>query len=193
MFERIRTRGFTLIELMVTVSVLAIALALAAPAFMQLIATNRLSGQTNEFIATLHLARSEAVRRAQPVTLRANSDPDDYAKGWQVFTDADANGSEASPSTSTDGTVLRLGGPLAGGTTINRATRSGSSGTFSYTTDSTSADRRYVTFTSRGTMNSNGPAFFRICDARTPGIGGRVVQINIVGKISLDTSAASCS
>ena len=85
------SRGFTLIELMVTLSVLAIVLSLAAPSFASLLASNRMSTQTNEFMVALNLARSEAVRRSQPVTL-LSSNADNYSKGWTVFPDLNGDG-----------------------------------------------------------------------------------------------------
>jgi len=186
--------GFTLIELMATLSVLGILLALVSPSFTRLIATNRLASQANEFIATLHLARSEAVRRTQSVTLRATADPDNYSKGWQVFADANADGSPASPTTKTDGEALRVVGSFKGGITIKRATRSGTAGSFSYADATTSTtDRMYLTFTSRGAAQSDSPAFFRVCDAGRPDVGGRIIQVNLVGKISLDSTTANCS
>lgn len=56
-------QGFTLIELVVTVSVLAVVLAIAIPSFRGLISSNRISGSTNEMVALLQLAKVEAVRR----------------------------------------------------------------------------------------------------------------------------------
>ena len=47
-------------------------------------ASNRMSSQSTEFIGALNLARSEAVRRGQPVALLSN-DNDNYSKGWKVF------------------------------------------------------------------------------------------------------------
>ncbi|WP_165782394.1 GspH/FimT family pseudopilin [Solilutibacter silvestris] len=60
---RRRERGFTLIELMVTVAVLAIVAAIAAPSFTQLILRSRLTSTANEVVAALQLARMEAIRR----------------------------------------------------------------------------------------------------------------------------------
>ncbi|MBP6596386.1 MAG: GspH/FimT family pseudopilin [Arenimonas sp.] len=54
--------GFTLIELAITVSILAITLAIALPSFTGLIRSNRVSTQTNAMMASLAYARSEAIR-----------------------------------------------------------------------------------------------------------------------------------
>ncbi|MFC4727894.1 GspH/FimT family pseudopilin [Coralloluteibacterium thermophilus] len=57
-----RTRGFTLIELMVTIAVLAIMVAIAFPSFQGVIRSNRAATATNEMIAAINLARTEALR-----------------------------------------------------------------------------------------------------------------------------------
>jgi len=54
--------GFTLIELMIVVALLAIISAFALPAFQSFIASNRLTSEANELLSGLNLARSEAVR-----------------------------------------------------------------------------------------------------------------------------------
>ncbi|MFT4247802.1 MAG: GspH/FimT family pseudopilin [Pseudomonas sp.] len=69
-----REAGFTLIELMVTIAVLAITLALAVPGFTGLINAGRLVAESNELVASLQLARSEAIRRNAGVALCASSD-----------------------------------------------------------------------------------------------------------------------
>ncbi|QOW25749.1 GspH/FimT family pseudopilin [Lysobacter sp. H23M47] len=61
--------GFSLIELIVTIVVLAILVTLATPSFTSLLNSSRLTAQANELVASLQLARSEAVRRNTPVTL----------------------------------------------------------------------------------------------------------------------------
>lgn len=56
-------QGFTLVELMVTLGVAGVLLALAVPSFNQLIVTNRLTTQANEVVAAMNFARSEAIKR----------------------------------------------------------------------------------------------------------------------------------
>lgn len=67
--RRSRThQGFTLIELMITLALVAIALTLALPSFEDSFRRNRVASATNELMASFALARTEAVRRNYSVT-----------------------------------------------------------------------------------------------------------------------------
>ena len=87
-------RGFTLIEMMTTLVVLAVSLALAAPALSGFIRGNRVRAAQGELVSSLMLARSEAARRGVAVGVEAKAIATDggFARGWTVWIDANANG-----------------------------------------------------------------------------------------------------
>jgi type IV fimbrial biogenesis protein FimT len=115
--------GVTLIELMVTVAILAILVALAVPSFTRLIADTRMSGHANTFVSDLNYARSEAQKLGKSVSLCATSDPDaadpvcdgnEWKGGWIIFVDADADNAR---TTGGDETLLRRREALIGAST----------------------------------------------------------------------------
>ena len=85
--------GFTLIEMMTAIFILAILVSLTIPSFREATLSSRLSGFANDIVASSQLARSEAIKRNVPVTLCASSDgetcddPDGWEAGWIVVAD----------------------------------------------------------------------------------------------------------
>ena len=81
----VQMRGFTLIELMVTASILVILTLVAAPSFNEAFLSNKLASYANNFVASAHLARSEAIKRNATVTLCRSADAATCATtgGWQ--------------------------------------------------------------------------------------------------------------
>jgi len=77
-------RGFTLIELIFTITVVAILAALAAPSFREFIATQRIRNASFDLVSALTLARSEAITRNGSVTLKRTSSA--WDGGWTVTT-----------------------------------------------------------------------------------------------------------
>jgi type IV fimbrial biogenesis protein FimT len=72
-------RGFTLVELMVTLAVAAVLSMLAAPSFSAMYSNLRVQGMASELAADLQYARSEAVRRRADVQLASDADGLGYA------------------------------------------------------------------------------------------------------------------
>jgi type IV fimbrial biogenesis protein FimT len=90
--------GVTLLELILVLAIAAILLTFAVPGFSALARSGAISGAANEWLASLHLARSEAIKRSGRVVLCISADGDACAatggwhQGWIVFHDRDANG-----------------------------------------------------------------------------------------------------
>lgn len=85
-----RARGFTLIELMVVISLIAILLGLAAPNFIDARRNSELATTANEFLAALTAARAEAMKRQQR-TFVVPADGADWSSGWIAFVDVNNN------------------------------------------------------------------------------------------------------
>jgi len=88
-------RGFTLVEMLVVLAVMAVLLTLVAPGFADLIRDNRMISSVNGLRAALHTARSEAIARRAPVRVCATSNgttcdgaADAWAAGYMAFVNA---------------------------------------------------------------------------------------------------------
>lgn len=79
-----RERGFTLVELMITLAVMAILLTVGIPSFQSIFQSNRLATQANEMIGSINLARSEAIKRGANVTITPNAGG--FQNGWCIHT-----------------------------------------------------------------------------------------------------------
>lgn len=88
------TLGFSLVELMVTVVILGVLLGLAIPGFRYINNSSRITAPANELVASVQIARAEAVRRNARVVLCNSADGASCTAastwtGWIVFADAD--------------------------------------------------------------------------------------------------------
>ena len=81
--RRLPQRGFTLVELLVIMTILAVMLGLAVPSFRNFIASQRVKSAAYELSTSMLLARSEAIKRNTSVTI-APATASDWTSGWNV-------------------------------------------------------------------------------------------------------------
>lgn len=172
-----RAGGFTLVELMVVLSIAAILLTVAVPGFQSFILNARRTTLANDLVLALAYAKSEAVKRGVRVTVCSRQDDATCAgsttwdSGWLVFVDNDHDGVIDAGDTPPD-VVLQVYPPLPSGSTLRA-----------------SADQR-VTFQPTGFS----PGFYdtlRLCDSRGA-TEGRSIVVSPPGKVRTDSGTASC-
>jgi type IV fimbrial biogenesis protein FimT len=189
---RPRARGFTLIELVVTIAVAAILVTVALPNLQTFIKNNRIKTSVGDLAVALNLARSEASKRAGRVTVCVRASDaacgggNDWSTGWLVFNDANGDGSLDAGEE-----VLRVFGPLpdkveltAGGFTANNAVTYSSSGEPAPRPVGTNKPPSGVAVPD---------GVFTFCDDRTGQTRGRNVLIGITGRVAVEPDPFVCS
>jgi type IV fimbrial biogenesis protein FimT len=169
-----RSTGFTLVEMMVTVFIAAILMAIGIPAMRDAAANNRLTGQTNEMVAAITMARSEAITKNQLVTFcRSATDAATTCAGtvanWQFWLVRTASG-----------TVIRRG-TLPDGLTV---------------TSALAGDQ--VVFASDGLGRTNnelvsGGPHITVCAAHPSTGNRRQVTLGAGSRISTEKASGACS
>ncbi|MFC3816504.1 GspH/FimT family pseudopilin [Lysobacter sp. GCM10012299] len=92
-----RIAGFSLIELMITVVVLGVVMGIAIPSFRYVHNSGRITAPSNELVASIQLARAEAMRRNARVVMCSSANNTSCSNssswaGWIVFADTDRDG-----------------------------------------------------------------------------------------------------
>ena len=170
--------GFTLIELMIAISISIVILTFAVPSFSSFIKNGRVTTFTNTLVTDVNFARQEAVTRGDKVILCRSANPtaaspscggnaNNWSSGWLVFVSKDAN------TTYDDGTdvLLRATNEVGGGVTIK-------------TNNVSNAD---LIYNADGTIDmGGGTAVFAVCDDRGEGHGNQL-QVSPTGRPRLIT------
>lgn len=155
------TRGFTLIELMITIAILAIVIAIAAPSFTSVIQTNRATSLHHELLGAIQLARSESVKRRQDVIVCRTEDQEtcdngsDWSVGWLVR-EVDATGDVLKVWDAVAG--MTLTGPNTG-VVFHSSGMTEAAANFTATTSSCTTGTKYtisVSLTGSATVNKTG-------------------------------------
>jgi type IV fimbrial biogenesis protein FimT len=177
-------KGFTLIEVLMSVLVAAILLGLAVPSFTTFTKNRLITTQVNEFVSSLGLARSEALKRISRVTVCRSAtgtscaDSGSWEQGWIVFNDKNNNGQvNATGDSDTNEQVLKYASTLKGGNTLK------GSGNVA----------AYVSYVSTGNSKLLSGAFqsgtLALCDDRGVGGHARAITVNITGRARVESTA----
>jgi type IV fimbrial biogenesis protein FimT len=176
-------KGFTLIEAILTLAVAGVLLSLAVPSFSAMSKNNRISSQTNDFISSLSLARSQALARVSRVTVCRSSNgtacagSGGWEQGWIVFADDD---NDATVDNSEE--ILRVYSALDGNNTLRGSTNVAA----------------YISYVSGGTTRLTNGTFQSgsvvLCDDRGAGAYAREINVSVTGRSRVESSApVSCN
>ncbi len=172
-----KLKGFTLLELMVTIAIAVVLLTLAAPSFQELIRNNRTTTQANELITAFNLSRSEAIEQSEIITVCSSTDQikcagsKDWATGWIVFTDKNGDqirdGANCGSAT-IDDCLIRVWGPVSGSAILT-------------------ASASFIEFTIEGLVNPSLTQTFTLKASSSCGTNDkRVITVTATGRTGVD-------
>lgn len=153
--------GFTLIELVITMSIAAVLLGIGVPSFLNAVKNSRMNNFYSALVSTLYLARSEAVKQSNSISVcaRANDTTcgSDWNNGWIAFVENPGAGTAIGTIDATD-IVLKIHQASTGGKVIisNNALSQGAASTSS---------QNFIRYFSDGSSNWTGGTF-QLCDDR---------------------------
>ncbi len=170
--------GFSIIELLVSLAIFSILVGLATPSFITMIQDNRLTLQVNEFMSSLHLARSEAIKRGVRITLCKSNNGADcthsgyWSQGWITFIESDTENATREAGEP----ILRIHESLAGGNILQ---------------DSNNDIDDYISYVANGFSRTTGGAvqigILTLCDTRKDNDKARAIRINATGTPQLSS------
>ena len=182
-----KQKGLTLVELMITLAVAIILIAVGMPLFSGIAANNRAVSQANSFLTAFKLARSEAVKRAEPVSVCAVANPNavpvncgtnaQWGNGMLVFTDGGTAGTVDGSDTRLKVFTITSAGATA--TTTGAFVRFGRQG-----------DVMPGGVTTNGTCAGSGTCI-QLGHADTTGTANRCLHVMQSGQVRLERAVCS--
>ncbi len=169
--------GFTLVELIVTVSILGILTAAAMPSLKSIFLKNTTIAYSNDFKMALYLAQNEAVKRNIQVTIKPTTVSSTvWQGGWKIFEDSDKDGNHD-----------------AGEELINSYTPSATN--FTLKSETSNFDTS-LAFNPMGepVVASSGASSggeFTLCGPDSNGLLARIIKVSFSGNIIIDEGVSS--
>lgn len=186
--------GFTLLELLIVVSIAAVLLGIAIPSFNATIRSNRLTTYANELVTSFNLARSEAVKRGQMVVVGKPAGTE-WEDGWQIFVDIDRATVATADIFNDDGdAALCEENPIGSGILAEDCVlRAYPAIRAPYTLRGDANFTNFIRFMPTGRSNAAG--IFVVCDdsdgLATPTANtSRLIMVNAVGRVSMGVNNA---
>lgn len=180
-----KTDGFTLVEMLVTVSIAVILMMVGAPTLVETVRNNRIAAITNQYIASIYAARAEAIKRNLPVSICSSPSSSaaaascdggaGYEDGWVVF--AEVGAGEPDGVIDDDDIVIRVNESV-------RGTTSPAAPAISIRGQGNLANR--LTFRPNGLVQNALGGTITVCDVRGPSRARRIVLASS-GRTRLDT------
>ena len=179
-------KGFTLVELMMTLSVGAILLTVAVPSFVSMTKNNKVTSHINYLVSQIHFARVEASKRHTRVILCRSANPtassptcggtsNTWSTGWLVFALGDTTSRSLPYSYDHNKDTLLIIGEGRSGVTIKSDDHANNNLEFNYD----------------GSTAESGTAYLAFCDDR--GVEyGKTIEIKTTGRAEV-ISATTCT
>lgn len=190
--------GFTVVEMMVVVAIVAVVVAFGIPSYKSVTVQNRMAGEINDISTDVELARSAAIKQGLPVTIcpsaNASSTPNgttpscsgtaNWNTGWIVFIDTTGN---QTFNTGSGDTLLRAHAGFQGTDTLAGSSGSAATGPFSGTIS-------YLTFNRMGGTSIGGGTNFAALTLHDSGntlAWRRCLVVSYAGLSSIDTQTSN--
>jgi len=172
--KTLSANGFTFIELMIVMTMVAVMAAIALPNIGQFIANNRLKSQMYSMLESINIARSEAVKRKVKTVMCRTTNftacggtANTWTTGWIVY----AKGDTADAYNSATDTIIGIGNAADSTVTVM----------------SNGSGDAYLVYKPDGTLDETSQIIYAICDVRGESYG-KQISIKLVGRAALTSN-----